>query len=70
MDNEVRKISKHIENHYELIGLQPGEVIIGGMLYDFRKISKAAADVLYATDNGKKYLKKIESKASTAKADK
>ncbi len=54
---EERKLSKAIENDYELIGIQPGEIIIQGQKYDFRTMPKAVADKLYATDSGKKYMK-------------
>lgn len=57
---EERKLSKHLEGAYELIGILPGEVIIKNVSYDFRTMSRAQADELFATDRGKKYLKKVE----------
>lgn len=44
-----RVLSTHIKGRYRLVGIQPGEMIIKGVKYDFRTISKADADALFAS---------------------
>ena len=51
-------LSKKIAANYDLIGIVPGEVIIGGVSVDFRTISKDKADALFK--NGCRYLRKKE----------
>lgn len=63
---EERKLSKHIDSHYKLVGVQPGEVIIGKVKYDFRTITKEQADKLFETERGKKYLQKISKEDKVA----
>ena len=51
----MAKLSAHIADDYTLLGLEPGEIIIYGERVDFRTISKAKADALFA--KGCRYLK-------------
>jgi hypothetical protein len=49
-------LSADIANDYILLGVEPGEMILYGERVDFRTISKAQAEALYA--KGCRYLKK------------
>lgn len=51
-------LSKHINKHYKLVGLEPGIIFRNGTKYDLRTISKQKADQLIAS--GFQNLKPIE----------
>lgn len=47
MKQESREISPAIKDHYNVVGVLPGEVHFKGKIYDLRTISKANADKLF-----------------------
>lgn len=59
------EVSKHIKEHYNVVGIVPGPVIIPGFgTVDFTTVSKEVADRLF--ESGSKYLKKKRKQNSSS----
>lgn len=67
MEKTTRTLSKHIDGHYRLVGIQPGVVVINNQSVDFRTISKARADALF--EAGCRYLEKVPTASAKPKAE-
>jgi hypothetical protein len=61
----MAKLSAHIADDYTLVGLVPGEVLIGGVKVDFRTVTLAKADAL--CEQGCRYLKKKRKRKTKSK---
>lgn len=67
MSKPAKKLSKHLEGKFEMVGIMPGNIRLrNGRTIDTSKATVAQAEE--AVKMGCKYIKKVENKSATDKS--